>query len=154
MRLAIITLAALALGGMQPPPSETVRIERAMLDAEPAPTKESASGGYARLTSVGRSDKLIGVRCDCARDVDLHRIVREPKPDMLGKQTLDLPADTPVDVKPGSDWHFWIGDIQRPLRDGETVTLVLHFDIAGEIPVPFAVRASTKEAWAAYDKTP
>lgn len=154
MRKAMLLIAALILGGMQPPPSESVRIERAMVDAEPNPTKESAAGGYARLTSIGRADTLIGVRCDCARDVDLHRIVREPKPDMLVKQTLALPADVPVDIRPGSDWHFWVGDLQRPLRDGETVILVLRFDIAGEVPVPFTVRASTKDAWAALDPKP
>ncbi len=154
MGLGMLTVAALALGAMQASPAETIRIERAILDADPAPTKESASGGYVRLTSLERPDKLISARCDCVRDVDIHRIVREPKPDMLGKQVLNLPADTPVDIEPGSDWHIWVGDIQKPLRDGETVTIVLRFDIAGEIPVPFAVRASTKDAWAAFDQTP
>lgn len=129
----------------------TIRIERAMVDADPAPTKDSASGGYARLTSMGRDDKLVAVRCTCAKDVDLHRIVRVPKTDMLGKQTLDLPAGKAVEVKPGSDWHFWVGDIQQPLVAGQKVQLVLTFEKAGEVPVDFAIEAKTKDAWAAFD---
>ncbi len=153
MGIALL-LTTLALGAVAPPASNTILVERAMVDAEPSPTKESASGGYARLTSVGRDDKLVGVSCTCARDVDLHRIVREPKPDMLVKQTLDLPAGKAVDVRPGSDWHFWVGDMVQPMLNGQSVNLVLTFEKAGTIEVPFAVRASTKEAWAAFDKTP
>ena len=61
----ILALTA-SVAAATPPPSDAVRIEWAMVDAEPSPTAQSASGGYARLTSIGRDDVLLSARCDCA----------------------------------------------------------------------------------------
>lgn len=150
--LIIFALAGCATVNSDPAARRPIQIERAIVVADPAPTAESASAGYARLTSIGRDDRLLGGECACAGVFQIHRMVKEPKPDMLVDPSLALPADKLVEVRPGSDLHLWLADIRHPLTAGSSVTITLKFEKAGDVPVEFQIVADSRKAWEAMAK--
>jgi copper(I)-binding protein len=53
-----------------------------------------------------------------------------------------LPAYKPVKLNPGGA-HVWLADLRRPLKTGDSFTLTLRFERAGERQVAVSVVAPT-----------
>ena len=60
------------------------------------------------------------------RDAQIHRtVVEDGVAKMLPVEQLQLPASGSVTLEPGG-LHLMLFDPQRPLRDGDTVILLIH----------------------------
>lgn len=105
--------------------------------------------GYLRVGNRGpAADRLVGVSCDCAERVELHRIDRSgPRPDMVSDDGWDAPVGETLDVRPGSNLHLMlIGYDPAKARDGK-VRLTLVFRDAGLVTTDFALVEDSRAAW-------
>lgn len=116
-----------------------VRRAPAMPDAKPG--AESNAGGYVTIVSRGAApDVLVGAAADVAQRVELHQtrnmsgmLMMEPVP------RVDVAAGARVELKPGS-YHLMLIGLKRPLKPGQSVTLTLRFERAGELTTRATVR--------------
>lgn len=146
--LVSFMLAIQAVPAAQP----SVRIENAILRAVPEAGADGA--GYAALTSV-RADRLLGISCDCAEAVEIHRIVRaNGEASMVTEAELPLPAGERVEVRPGSALHFMLTGMRAPTVPGERHVLTFRFAEAGTVRVPFTTVADSAAGWAQASLVP
>ena len=126
------------------------------------PTEASAAAGDLRLTGVwarpagagettavyltitnegAQSDALLGASCPIAAMCELHETRAEGDViHMEHQDRLELPAGSEVSLEPGGA-HIMLMDLQSELAPGDLVSLVLRFEVAGEIPVEAEVVA-------------
>jgi copper(I)-binding protein len=84
-------------------------------------------------------DRLIAASAPVARKTDL--MTMETGGGAMGMkylQAIDIPADKPVSLNPRG-LHVWLADLKQPLRAGETVSLILRFEKAGERRISVSV---------------
>lgn len=80
-------------------------------------------------------DRLVGVRAEGAGAVELHRA--EEKGGMMTMapvEAIEIPAGGTAQLAPGG-FHIMLFDLAAPLAEGDTLTLTLEFEQAGEIGV-------------------
>ncbi len=104
---------------------------RAML-----PNAQSA-GGYLTITNDGPvADTLTGVTSEAASSVDVH--LMQMKGDVMEMSPveggLEIAAGETVELAP-SGYHLMFTGIRSPFKEGECVDIVLHFAVAGDLPV-------------------
>lgn len=137
---------SLLLAVQAAPAAVPVRVEQAILRAAPEAGADIA--GYAALTSA-RDDRLIGLACDCAERVEIHRVAREGgEVSMVTEAELALPANRRIEVRPGSPLHFMLTGVRAPMAAGERHMLTLRFAEAGEMAVPFTAVVDSAAGWA------
>ncbi|MEN8206533.1 MAG: copper chaperone PCu(A)C [Pseudomonadota bacterium] len=77
------------------------------------------------------------------RDARIHRtVVEDGVAKMLLVEQLQLPVNGSITLEPGG-LHLMLYDPQRPLRDGDSVTLVIHDSDGGSITVTAPVVRKT-----------
>ncbi len=108
------------------------------------PTPEGATAGAAYLALVSpEPDRLVGasVATTVAATTELHAVVADSTGSMSMQHVdaIDLPAQTPVELKPGS-FHVMLFDLVKPLAVGDSVAITLRFEKAGERVVVAPVR--------------
>ena len=108
------------------------------------PTPEDATAGAAYLTIVSpEPDRMLGASVDTtvAASTELHAVVTDSAGSMSMQHVegIDLPAQTAVELKPGS-YHVMLFDLARPLLAGDSVAITLRFEKAGERVVVAPVR--------------
>lgn len=100
-------------------------------------------GGYITIKNTGNeSDRLIAGTADFAKDVQLHQMtliddVMRMHPVDGG---IDIPAGGEVVLQPGGQHLMFMG-LQRPLLEGEEVSVSLTFERAGDVSVSFKVNS-------------
>ena len=110
---------------------------------------QKATGAFMQITSL--SDMaLVGAASPAAKVVEIHEMKQEGgMMKMSAVERLPLPANKPVELKPGG-YHIMMMDLAQPLREGDTVPLTLTFeDKAGKkqtVEVKAAVRPLTAPA--------
>lgn len=120
-------------------------IGRAILRAAPA---GSDIAGYAAFDNQGGADRLVSARCDCAGAVEFHRVTRSASgADMANDWPLALPAGARTEVRPGGDVHFMLMRTAAPIAAGDVVPMILVFEKAGAITVPFRAVADSAAGW-------
>lgn len=109
-----------------------------------------ATNGAAYFTiSSADADKLVGVMADTsvAGMTEMHETVMKEATDTstaMGEMTMqpvefiDLPAGTAVELKPGG-YHIMLMELAKPLVVGDTITLTLTLEKAGEITIDVPV---------------
>lgn len=113
-----------------------IAIDRAWARATPGNSKIGAA--YVTIRSPA-ADRLVAAATPVAQKADLHTVemsgmVMKMRP-VAG---IDIPAGTPVTLKPGG-YHIMLTGLMRPLRAGETFPLTLTFEKAGARTVTVAV---------------
>lgn len=113
-----------------------IAIDRAWARATPGNSKIGAA--YVTIRSSA-ADRLVAAATPVAQKAELHTVemsgmVMKMRP-VAG---IDIPAGTPVSLKPGGD-HIMLTGLMRPLRAGETFPLTLTFEKAGARTVTVAV---------------
>lgn len=115
----------------------------------------SIEGAWARPASEGRmsaayflitnfedeDDRLIGVRSDVARMVEIHESY-EGENDMMGMRevpVVELPANETVRFEQGG-LHIMLIQATRRLADGDTFELTLEFENSDEQTIEVPVR--------------
>jgi hypothetical protein len=113
----------------------------------PAPGQKTAAA-YLDLTSDGDA-ALVAAESPAAGKAELHTMnmdggVMRMRP----VQKIDLPALKTVKLAPGG-LHIMLLDIKRPLKEGDTVPLVLKFQGKGKVPSTVKVEAQVRAMGAA-----
>ena len=100
---------------------------------------QSTGGGYLTLTSKGAPDRLVSASTTISESVQLHSMRMEG--DVMRMReigSLEMPADTLVELKPGG-FHLMFVGLKAPLKVGQSFPLKLKFEKAGEVTVEVKV---------------
>ena len=85
-------------------------------------------------------DELVGVSADVATAAEIHlsQMKADGTMEMIQQESIALPVDADVELKPGS-YHVMLIGLKQDLKAGDEITLTLHFknheDITLTIPV-------------------
>jgi periplasmic copper chaperone A len=109
-------------------------------DAWARATPGKAENGAAYLTiETLAPDKLVAVSSPAAKKTTLHTMTMDGGVmKMRPLDGLDVPANQPVTLKPGSI-HIMLQGLSEPLQAGKSFPLTLTFEKAGERKVEVAV---------------
>ncbi len=109
---------------------------------------QDVTAGYMVISNPDHeSDFLISAACECAKTLEIHRMVKEgDKMKMEPVDKVEVPARGKVELKPGGLHLMLFGT--KPLRAGEQVRLRLRFTHAGEVVVDVPVKALEGKAGA------
>lgn len=119
--LALAFAAASAAQAQQPAP---VRVDGAW--ARVVMQGQGASSAYMTLTAR-EPLTLTGAASPAAAIVEIHQMKMEGEVmKMRAVDTLELPAGTPVELKPGG-YHFMLMDLKAAFRAGTQVPMTLQF---------------------------
>ena len=108
----------------------------------------SVGAGYLTIMNMGeQEDVLIRVDAPFARHTEIHEIkmdgdIAKMRPLQSG---LKIPAGQSVNLAPGG-LHLMFMDLQRPLKAGDTHTIVLHFKYHGEVRALLTVRSDPSQS--------
>jgi hypothetical protein len=88
---------------------------------------QTVAGGYMKLRSANLS-ALVGVTTPLTARAQIHEMSMDAGVmKMRPVPKIDLPAGKTVELKPGG-YHLMLMNLERPLRDGETVPITLVFE--------------------------
>lgn len=107
-------------------------------------TGQGATGaGFLSISNRGAAaDRLLSASSPAARAMELHSMVRDGEVmRMRPVEAIDVPAGQTVTLRPGG-LHFMLIGLSQPLREGETVPVVLRFERAGTVQVALSVQAA------------
>lgn len=107
----------------------------------PASLGAGKSGAvYFTIKNTGTDDRLVSATSSAARKVQLHTTKHEDgvmKMRML--DGLDVPAGGEAVLKPGGH-HFMLFGLERPLKEGDSLSVTLTFQHAGEVKIEVPVK--------------
>ncbi|KUM27951.1 hypothetical protein AU467_35180 [Mesorhizobium loti] len=112
--------------------SSGITVEHAWARASP---KGAVTGGaYVTIINNGSSDdRLLGVSSPAAERIQFHSETNDNGiAKMVQLQTIDVPAGGSFTFKPGGT-HMMMTGLKQPLREGESVQLLLRFEKAGTV---------------------
>ena len=100
-----------------------------------APTAK-AGGAYVPLTNHGPADRLIDVRGDAAKRVEIHTHIKDGDVMKMRKVAdgIELPEGGAIEMKPGG-YHVMLMGLNAPLVAGETVPVTLVGESGEELTV-------------------
>jgi copper(I)-binding protein len=106
----------------------------------PQPVSDSMAAGFLTVTNKGGTkDELTSVTSDVAGSVTVHATVGGA---MEQADSLDVPAHGRLVLKSGGN-HLMFENLKRKPRQGEKVTLELHFAESGTVTVEMPVESAT-----------
>jgi copper(I)-binding protein len=106
----------------------------------PQPVSDSMAAGFLTIRNDGGTqDELTSVTSDIAGTVTVHETVDSA---MREVRNLAVPADGEVVFKSGAN-HLMFEKLKRKPRQGDTVSVVLHFAEAGPVTVEMPVKPAT-----------
>ena len=111
-----------------------------------APPTARVMAGY--LTIINGSDKPVPVTSISSPDfetAEIHRtVVEEGVARMLPVSQLEIPANSQLKLEPGG-LHMMFSGPQRPMLEGATVTLTIHYNHGSNVTVTAPVIRKTAE---------
>lgn len=133
---AALVLSACNAGSDLP---EGITVEEAWI--RPAPMGGGVAAGYMTIRNGGPGDDaLIGARAEFASEVQVHEsIVQDDIAVMRPVEAIPVPAGGTVLLEPGG-YHLMLMDVQEGIEFGETVTITLIFENAGEVQIQAEAR--------------
>jgi periplasmic copper chaperone A len=140
LMIARCVLIAIAFTACAPRLEPGIHIEDAWV--RPAPMAGGTGAAYMLISNGGPDDdRLIGVRAEFAESVEIHEsMMHDDMASMALIDAIDLPAGSSVALETGG-YHAMLINIAEPLQPGDTVTLTLIFEKAGEIEIAAEIRA-------------
>jgi copper(I)-binding protein len=121
----IITALLLLIGASTATADATLEISEAWVREAPPTARMMA--GYMTINNTGDAAvTVISISSPDFDSADIHRtVIEEGVARMLPVKQLEIPASSQVKLEPGG-LHLMLFDPKRPLREGETVTLIIH----------------------------
>ncbi len=120
-----IVLLALATGCGNKEQLREISVANAMV--RPAKKGQMTAGYFTVRNHLTAADVIVGATCDCARVVELHRMMHEGMTmKMEPVSEVALPAGTEVRFEPHG-LHLMLLDVKEDLSAGAKVKLVLKF---------------------------
>jgi periplasmic copper chaperone A len=131
----------------------TIQLENAWARRAPSmnPGDQSSQGGGAMTAGNGavyitinnhgsEADALLSASTDVATTVELHKTIEQGgKMVMRPLPKFDVPAGRKLEMKPGS-YHIMLLGLKQDLRPGETISVGLSFEKAGQMSVEAPVK--------------
>ncbi|NUR01954.1 MAG: copper chaperone PCu(A)C [Streptomyces sp.] len=105
----------------------------------PQPVSDMAAGFLTIANKGGTKDELTSVTSEAAGSVTVHETVGQS---MQEVKSLDVPAHGQLVFKSGGN-HLMFENLKRKPKQGEKVTLELHFAKSGPIKVEMPVKSAT-----------
>jgi periplasmic copper chaperone A len=111
-------------------------------------SQQKATGAFMTLQS-SKATQLISASSPSADVVEVHEMIMEGNMmKMRALPALNIPANAPVQLKPGS-YHIMLMNLKKPLKEGESVAISLNFIDADKlkhtVDVLAPVRAMTMQ---------
>ncbi len=99
------------------------------------------SAAYMVIRNEGKEpDRLVGVASDVAEFVEMHTSeMREGVMTMTKVEGIDIPARGEAVLEPGA-LHIMFINLNRDLKEGESVTILLQFEKSGQKKINAEVR--------------
>lgn len=131
-------LAGAAALIMAAPAFAEIRIDDAYARAATPNAKSGAA--FMLIHNDGEADRLVSARSDAAARVELHTHLEDNGVMRMVhvEEGFDLPADGMIALERGGK-HVMLMGLTAPMLQGESVTLTLVFEKAGEIVVDVPV---------------
>lgn len=105
----------------------------------PQPVSDMAAGFLTIVNKGGAKDALTSVTSDAAGSVTVHRTVGQSMEEVA---SLDVPAHGRLVFESGGN-HLMFENLKRKPKQGEKVTVELHFADSGPIKVEMPVKPAT-----------
>jgi len=135
--LAALALLVVGLGGAeaQAPLSASGAWVR-----EPVPGR-TVTAAFVVIENPGAADlQIVGATCDAAGIVEMHEMVRSgDMMKMAPVKSIAVPAKGKVELKPGG-LHLMLFELNKPLKEGDTVNLTLTTDTGAKVQAAAAVK--------------
>lgn len=110
----------------------------------PQPARPDVAGIFMTLTNDGdTADRLVGGATDVADVVEIHETVMDAEGRTMMQPLengIEIPAGESVELMPGG-LHVMLREVTAELVEGDTVTITLRFEQAGEITIDVPVQA-------------
>ena len=121
-----------------------------------AAMKDGTGAAYMLLHNHGaEDDALVGVSSDVAAAVEIHlsKMKDDGTMEMIQQESVALPADGEVELKPGS-YHIMFIGLTRDLNVGDEITLTLSFEHAEDITLTIPVKDAAEMGGSGMDMNP
>jgi copper(I)-binding protein len=106
----------------------------------PQPVSDSMAAGFLVISNKGAAgDTLTRVTSEVAGEVTVHKTVGQS---MEEAERLDIPAHGELVLRSGGD-HLMFEQLKRKPREGEKVSVQLHFAKTSPITVEMPVKSAT-----------
>ncbi|MFD3941620.1 copper chaperone PCu(A)C [Streptomyces sp. NPDC058579] len=105
----------------------------------PQPVMDMAGGFLTIKNESGTADKLTSVTSPISDDVQIHETKNQK---MQQVKSFDIPANGELDLERGGNHIMFMGLKTKP-KQGEKVSIELHFEKAEPIKVDLPVEAAT-----------
>ncbi|MBW8736561.1 MAG: copper chaperone PCu(A)C [Streptomyces turgidiscabies] len=106
----------------------------------PQPVSDSMAAGFLVISNKGAArDTLTRVTSEVAGEVTVHKTVGQT---MEEAERLDIPAHGELVLRSGGD-HLMFEQLKRKPREGEKVSVQLHFAKTSPITVEMPVKSAT-----------
>ncbi|WP_369234676.1 copper chaperone PCu(A)C [Streptomyces sp. R21] len=105
----------------------------------PAPSMATMAAGFFTVTNSGGADTLTSVTSDLSGDVTLHSTKGGA---MEEEKSFTVPADGTLDFASGGN-HIMFEMLTHKPKQGEKVSVELHFAKSGTIEVSLPVKSAT-----------
>lgn len=101
----------------------------------------AVTGAFMLIKNTNaRADMLLSASAEVAEDVQIHQTtMSNGVMSMAEVYGVEIPANGQAELKPGG-YHVMLIGLKQELKDGETISLRLNFQNAGEVVVQAAVR--------------
>ncbi|GGW44197.1 copper chaperone PCu(A)C [Streptomyces caelestis] len=145
---ALVIAGALALAGCGGPDSESGDSASGSGNAElsvssaymPQPVSDEMAAGFFTVTNKGgAADELTSVTSDIAGQVTVHETVGSAMQEVKG---LKVPARGELVLKSGGN-HLMFEQLKHKPKEGQTVSVELHFAHSGPVEVEMPVKSAT-----------
>ncbi|MZF56871.1 copper chaperone PCu(A)C [Streptomyces sp. SID5594] len=134
---ALALTAGLALSGCSTGNDEPeLKVVGAYL---PQPVSDMAAGFLVVQNSGGAADRLTSVTSPLSDDVTIHETKNQQ---MREVESFEVPAGGELDLERGGN-HIMFMDLKKQPKQGEKVSVELHFEKAGRITVDLPVKETT-----------
>jgi copper(I)-binding protein len=137
---SVIVVAAVAQPAPTPRKAGALQIEAPWLRATPSGAKVAA--GYLRITNTGREpDRLAAASMSLATRGEVHEMTMQNGVMHMGPVAggLAIEPGKTVELKPGG-FHVMFLDLKGVLKEGQSIEVILTFEKAGSVTVPFPVQ--------------
>ena len=107
------------------------------------PTTNEVSAAYLVVHNSGEADTLVKAATPLTATVQLHEVVTEGSSSKMQEKPggFPVPANGMLELKPGG-FHIMMMDLKAPIEIGQTVSLTLTFEKAGEVAIEAPVKAA------------
>ena len=106
----------------------------------PQPVSDSMAAGFLVITNKGAAgDVLTRVTSEVAGEITVHKTVGQT---MEEAERLDIPAHGELVLQSGGD-HLMFEQLKRKPREGEKISVRLHFAKTSPITVEMPVKSAT-----------